>query len=64
MAAQKVQQVLGKAKAAAEPLYKLVRNQTVQQYESVMANNAQYVVKDKEAGDKLLKQWAFTKLAR
>jgi len=64
MAASRVQQVLSKVKSAVEPAYNMVRSQTLKQYDTIMANNAQYVVKDKEAGDKLLKQWVFTNLAR
>lgn len=64
MAASRVQQLLSRAKASAEPLYSMVRSQTVKQYDALMANNTQYVVKDKEAADKLFKQWVFTNLAR
>lgn len=56
--------VLSKARAAAEPLWTRVSGQTAKQYETLMAKNAQYVVKDKEAADKLLKQYVFTQLAR
>lgn len=62
--AARVQQLVSKAKSAAEPLYATARSQAVKQYESLMSGNAQYVVKDKAAEDKLLKQWFFTKMAR
>lgn len=64
MAAARAQQLLGKAKAALEPAYKLARTEVVKQYESQMAKNAEYVVKDKAAADKLLKQWFYTQLSR
>lgn len=38
--------------------------QAQKQYAKLIADNAQYVVKDKEAADKLTKQLVFTKLAR
>ena len=34
------------------------------QFNKLIADNAQYVVKDKDAADKLAKQLVFTKLAR
>ena len=53
-----------KAKSAAEPLYKVAKEQTVKQYDSLMSKGQDYVVKDKAAADKLLKQWFFTNLSR
>lgn len=64
MSLARVQQLLSKAKAAAEPIYKIAREQSVKQYDNVMSKGQQYVVKDKEASDKLLKQWFFTNLSR
>lgn len=55
---------VSKARAAAEPLVARVSSETVKQYDSLMAKNAQYVVKDKEAADKLLKQYVFTQLSK
>lgn len=64
MSLARVQQLLSKAKAAAEPMYKIAREQSVKQYDNVMSKGQQYVVKDKDASDKLLKQWFFTNLSR
>jgi F-type H+-transporting ATPase subunit g len=64
MSIARLQQVASKAKAAAEPLYKVAREQSVKQYDNLMATGADYVVKDKAAADKLLKQWFFTNLSR
>ncbi|KAG7667195.1 hypothetical protein NADE_003008 [Nannochloris sp. 'desiccata'] len=64
MSLARLQQVASKAKAAAEPLYKVAREQSVKQYDNLMAKGADYVVKDKAAADKLLKQWFFTNLSR
>jgi hypothetical protein len=55
--AQQVQKTVG-------PLYQTSEKQAVQQYKKLMAANEQYVVKDKEAADKLLKQYVYTNLAR
>lgn len=62
--AARVQQVLSKAKSAAEPLFTSLRTQAGKQYDTLMTSNAQYVVKDKDAADKLLKQWFFTRMSR
>ena len=35
----------------------------VSRYEKLMADNAQYVLKDPAAADPLLKQWFFTKMS-
>lgn len=64
MAASRVQQLLCKVKAAVQPTAELVGKQVFSRYEQLMADNAQYVVKDKSAADKLLKQYVFTQLAR
>ena len=37
---------------------------TQSHFKKLIADNAQYVVKDKDAADKLAKQLVFTKLAR
>jgi len=37
---------------------------TADQYNQLMKQNQQYVVKDPAAADKLLRQWVFTNLAR
>jgi len=55
--AQQVQKTLG-------PLYESSEKNAVQQYKKLMAANQQYVVKDAEAADKLLKQYVYTNLAR
>jgi F-type H+-transporting ATPase subunit g len=64
MSLARLQQVASKAKAAAEPLYKVAREQSVKQYDNLMSKGTEYVVKDKAAADKLLKQWFFTNLSR
>lgn len=53
-----------KARAAAEPAWTKARAETVKQYDALMSSNQQYVVKDKEAADKLLKQYVFTQLSK
>ena len=37
---------------------------TSKHFEQLMKDNQQYVVKDKEAADKLLKQYVFTTMSR
>ncbi|KAL4422374.1 hypothetical protein ABPG75_008571 [Micractinium tetrahymenae] len=56
--------LVSKARAAAEPVVSRASSEVVKQYDGLMAKNAQYVIKDKEAADKLLKQYVFTQLAR
>lgn len=64
MAAARLQQLLQRARGLAEPAIRTVQSQTVKQYEAIMAQNSEYVVKDKAQADKLLRQWFFTQLAR
>ena len=47
-----------------EPLYSAAKGETVKQYETMMAKNAEYVVKDPAAADKLAKQWFYTKMSK
>ena len=58
--AARVAALASKLRTALEPAVHKASSTVVQQYETVMAKNAQYVVKDKEAADKLLKQYVFT----
>jgi F-type H+-transporting ATPase subunit g len=62
--AARLQQLLARARSATEPMYNTARSQAIKQYDALMTSNQQYVVKDKEVADKLLKQWFFTQLAR
>lgn len=55
--AQQVQKTVG-------PTYQWSEKQAVENYKKLMEANEQYVVKDKDAADKLLKQYVFTSLAR
>ena len=64
MSLARVHQLVSKAKGVVEPAYRVAKDQTVKQYDNLMTKGADYVVKDKEAADKLLKQWFFTNLAR
>jgi hypothetical protein len=57
-------QLLGRARTAVEPVAKMAKEETVKQYQTLMANNQQYVVKDPEAANKLLRQWVFTQLSK
>lgn len=62
--AARLTQALSKLRAAAEPAWNTASKEVVKQYSSVMEKNAEYVVKDKAAADKLLKQYVFTNLAK
>lgn len=62
--AARIQQALSKAKAAVQPAYATARKEVVKQYDALMAENAQYVVKDAEKANVLLKQYTYTKLAK
>ena len=56
--------LLQKAQSTVEPTYRLAEKHAVSQYDSLMKKNSQYVVKDPEAAEKLLKQYMFTTLSR
>ena len=60
----RAQQVAQQVHKTLVPLYERSEKQAVQRYKKLMEENQQYVVKDKEAADKLLKQYVFTSLAR
>lgn len=62
--ASRIYQAASKAKQALDPLYKTARTETIKQYEIMMKNNAEFVVKDEVAADKLAKQWFFTKMSK
>jgi len=64
MSISRVTEMLGRAWRTAEPTIKRLQTETVKQYDTVMAKNAEYVVKDKDQADKLLRQWFFTQLSR
>lgn len=64
MAAARVQQVLSKTKAAVEPALCSARNEAVKRFDAYMVQNQQYVVKDPEAANKLLKQYVVTNMSR
>ena len=55
--AQRVQKTVG-------PTYEWSEKQAVGRYKKLMEDNQQYVVKDKDAAEKLLKQYVYTNLAR
>ena len=56
--------LLSKAQSTVEPAYRLAEKHAVHQYDSIMKQNAEYVVKDPEAANKLLRQYVFTSLSR
>jgi hypothetical protein len=62
--AARLQQLLSRTKAMADPAVTTLRTEAVKRYEGLMAANAEYVVRDKQAADKLLRQWMFTQLSR
>lgn len=64
MSISRVTEMLGRAWRTAEPTIKRLQTETVKQYDAVMAKNAEFVVKDKDQADKLLRQWFFTQLSR
>ena len=56
--------LLTKAQATLEPAYNWTEKQAVTNFNKVMKENQQYVVKDKAQADKLWRQLVFTNLAR
>ena len=53
-----------RAYGAAEPAVTWTSEKVADQYRKTMKANADYVVRDQEAADKLLRQWFFTRLSR
>ena len=49
---------------AVEPAVTWTSEKVADQYRKTMKANADYVVRDQEAADKLLRQWFFTRLSR
>ena len=49
---------------AASPAVKTTQEKVTEEYKKMMHRNAEYVVRDPKAADKLLKQWFFTNLSR
>lgn len=62
--ASRLKQLASSAKRVFDPMYKAARTETVKQYEAMMKNNAEYIVKDDAAADKLAKQWFYTKMSK
>ena len=62
--ASRLKQLASSAKRALDPMYKAARTETVKQYETMMKNNAEYVIMDDAAADKLAKQWFYTKMSK
>ena len=54
----------GRVRSAVQPATQLVEKEVVDRYTKLIEANKEYVVKDKSAADKLMKQWFYTKLAR
>lgn len=67
-AARAVQARLGplvsRAQSSIEPAYNWTEKQAVSNYQRIMKDNQQYIVKDKASADKLWRQLLFTNLAR
>ncbi len=54
----------GRVRSAVQPATQLVEKEVVDRYTKLIEANKEFVVKDKSAADKLMKQWFYTKLAR
>ena len=61
---QRLKSLATTANSSLAPHLKSAQTQITTQYGKLLEDNAQYVVKDKAAADKLLKQLVFTNLAR
>jgi hypothetical protein len=64
MSIARIQQLANKAKTAAEPAYSIARTEVLKQYETLMANNKQYVLEKPEQANDMLKKWFYTKMSR
>jgi hypothetical protein len=62
--AQRLTGLLKQANTTLHPHIKTATSKLATQYDKVLAENAEYVVKDPEAARKLFKQLVFTNLAR
>ena len=51
----------GRVRSAVQPATQLVEKEVVDRYTKLIEANKEYVVKDKSAADKLMKQWFYTK---
>lgn len=56
--------LLSTAQKTVEPAASFIGKEVSTRYDKLLKDNAQYVVKDKAAADKLLRQWFFTRLSR
>ena len=56
--------LVSKAQSTLEPAYNWTEKQAISNYDKIMKQNQQYVVKDKAQADKLWRQLIFTNLAR
>jgi F-type H+-transporting ATPase subunit g len=64
MSIARIHQMASKAKTAAEPAYNIARTEVLKQYETLMANNKQYVLEKPEQANDMLKKWFYTKMSR
>lgn len=64
MSVARIHQLASKAKTAAEPAYNIARTEVLKQYETLMANNKQYVLEKPEQANDMLKKWFYTKMSR
>eukprot|EP00884_Botryococcus_braunii_P005539 jgi/Botrbrau1/14987/Bobra.0018s0087.1 len=55
--------LLSTAQKTVQPAATYVGKEVSTRYDKLLKDNAQYVVKDKAAADKLLRQWFFTRLS-
>lgn len=60
----RAQQISQQVQKTLVPLYERGEKQALERYHKLMEENKHFVVKDKEAADKLLKQYVFTSLSR
>ena len=60
----RAQQIAQQVHKTLVPMYERGEKQALERYQKMMEENKQYIVKDKEAADKLLKQYVFTSLSR
>jgi hypothetical protein len=57
-------QLLAKAKSTINPLLAVAEKEITTHYSKILERNAEYVVKDPVAAEKLGKQWFYTKISK
>ena len=56
--------LVNRVTSTVQPAYRFAEKNVVENFNSTLEKNKQYVVKDQAQADKLFKQWFFTNMAK